>query len=157
MNPKMNRSHLIWIWDSAEMSLEHPLARPIVWRVAFSWKCGLHGRRPSQMPPGVAVLGCKGARQVMGKPSMSKAMEQIVDEYVRLNHRQGLEDLRRHLQKLAVDLKGRPGYDFSMTIGQISQEIAVIDAGFNRLNAGAWAGAHRRSGIFKAPPHRRPS
>jgi hypothetical protein len=88
---------------------------------------------------------------------MSKAMEQIVDEYVRQNHRQGLEDIRRHLQKLAVDLKGRPGYDFSMTIGQISQEIAVIDAGFNRLNAGAWAGAHGRSGIFKALPHRRPS
>ena len=62
-----------------------------------------------------------------------------------------------HLQRLAIDLKGRPGYDFSMTIGRISQEIAVIDAGFNRLNAGAWAGAHRRSGIFKAPPHRRPS
>jgi hypothetical protein len=93
----------------------------------------------------------------MGERSMSKAMEQIVDEYVRLNHRQGLEDIRMHLQKLAIDLKERPGYDFSMTIGQISQEIAVIDAGFNRLNAGAWAGAHRRSGIFKAPPHRRPS
>jgi hypothetical protein len=88
---------------------------------------------------------------------MSKAMEQIVDEYVRQNHRQGLEDLRRHLQKLAVDLKGRPGYDFSMTIGQISQEIAVIDAGFNRLNAGAWEGARRRSGMFKAPPRLRPS
>ena len=28
----------------------------------------------------------------MGERSMSKAMEQIVDEYVRLNHRQGLED-----------------------------------------------------------------
>jgi hypothetical protein len=93
----------------------------------------------------------------MGERSVSKAMEQIVDEYVRLNHRQGLEDIRMHLQKLAIDLKGRPGYDFNMTIGQISQEIAVIDAGFNRLNAGAWAGAHHRSGIFKAPPHRRPS
>jgi len=92
----------------------------------------------------------------MGEPSMSKAMEQIVDEYVRLNNRQGLEDIRMHLQKLAIDLKGRPWYDFSMTIGRISQEIAVIDAGFNRLNAGAWAGARRRSGIFK-PPHQRPS
>ena len=74
-------------------------------------------------------------KQVVGEPSMSKAMEQIVDEYVRLNHRQGLEDIRMHLQKLAIDLNGRPGYDFSMTIGRISQEIAVIDAGFNRFNS----------------------
>jgi hypothetical protein len=105
----------------------------------------------------VAVLGWQGVEQAMGEPSMSKAMEQIVDEYVRLNHRQGLEDLRMHFQKLAIDLKVRPGYDFSMTIGRISQEIAVIDAGFYRLNAGAWPGAHRRSGIFNAPPHQRPS
>src|ERR1700676_3688820 len=147
------------IWDSAEMSLEHPLARHINLRVAFSWKCSLHGRCPISDAysawPCLAWGVCD--KQVVGEPSMSKAMEQIVDEYVRLNHRQGLEDLRRHLQKLAVDLKGRPGYDFSMTIGQISQEIAVIDAGFNRLNAGAWAGARRRSGMFKAPPRLRPS
>ena len=103
------------------------------------------------------MLGWRGVEQAMGEPSMSKAMEQIVDEYVRLKHRQGLEDLRMHLQRLAIDLKGRPSYDFSMTIGQISQEIAVIDAGFNRLNAGAWPSARRRSGIFKAPQHQRPS
>jgi hypothetical protein len=88
---------------------------------------------------------------------MSKAMEQIVDAYVRLGNRRALEDLRMHLEKLAINLKGRPGYDFSMTIGRISQEIAVIDAGFNRLNAGAWPSAHRRSGILKASPHQRPS
>jgi hypothetical protein len=44
----------------------------------------------------------------MGERSVSKAMEQIVDEYVRLNHRQGLEDIRMHLQKLAIDLRGDP-------------------------------------------------
>ncbi len=66
------------------------------------------------MPPeGVAVLLAAGVRdeQVMSERSMSKAMEQIVDEYVRLNHRQDLEDIRMHLQKLAIDLKERPGYD----------------------------------------------
>jgi hypothetical protein len=69
---------------------------------------------------------------------MSKAMEQIVNAYVRLNNRRGLEDhLRMHRQKLAVDLKGRVGDDFSLPIGQIDQELAVIEAGLDKLNAAA--------------------
>ena len=66
---------------------------------------------------------------------MSRAMEQIVDAYVRLGNRRALEDLRMHRQKLADDLKGRAGYDFSLPIGQIDQEIAVIEEGLDRLNA----------------------
>jgi hypothetical protein len=66
---------------------------------------------------------------------MSKAMEQIVNAYVRLNNRRGLEDLRMHRQKLAVDLKGRAGDDFSLPIGQIDQELAVMEAGLDKLNA----------------------
>jgi hypothetical protein len=66
---------------------------------------------------------------------MSKAMEQIVDAYVRLNNRRGLEDLRMHRLKLAIDLKERAGYDFSLPIGQIDQEIAVIAAGLEKLAA----------------------
>jgi hypothetical protein len=69
------------------------------------------------------------------RPSMSKAMVQIVVSYVRLNNRRGLEDLRTHRQKLSVDLKGRAGYDFSLPIGQIDKEFAVIEAGLDRLNA----------------------
>jgi capsule polysaccharide export protein KpsE/RkpR len=66
---------------------------------------------------------------------MSRAMEQIVDAYVRLGNRRALEDLRMHRQRLAVDLKGRAGYDFSLPIGQIDQELAVIEAGLDKLNA----------------------
>ena len=66
---------------------------------------------------------------------MSKAIEQIVDAYVRLGNRRALEDLRMHRQKLALDLKGRAGYDFSLPIDQIDQELAVIGAGLDRLNA----------------------
>jgi uncharacterized small protein (DUF1192 family) len=67
---------------------------------------------------------------------MSKAMEQIVDAYVRLGNRRALEDLRLHHQKLAVDLKEKAGFDFSLLpIGQIDQEIAVIEAGLERLDA----------------------
>jgi hypothetical protein len=38
---------------------------------------------------------------------MDKAIEQIVDAYVRLQNRKALEDLRTHRQGLLSDLKGR--------------------------------------------------
>ena len=66
---------------------------------------------------------------------MTKAIEGIVDAYVRLGNRQALEDLRMHRRKLAVDLKGRRGpYDFSLPLGQIDEEIAAIEAGLEKLN-----------------------
>jgi hypothetical protein len=65
---------------------------------------------------------------------MKTAIEQITDVYIRLNNRRALEDLRMHRQRLAVDLKLRTGYDFSSPIGQIEDEIAVIEAGLERLN-----------------------
>jgi hypothetical protein len=39
-----------------------------------------------------------------------------------------------HRQRLAVDLKPRTDYDFSLPIGHIEEEIAVIEAGLERLN-----------------------
>jgi hypothetical protein len=36
---------------------------------------------------------------------MTKAIQQIVDAYVRLNNRQALEDPKMHRRRLAVDLK----------------------------------------------------
>jgi hypothetical protein len=68
----------------------------------------------------------------------TKAIEGIVDAYVKLGDRRTLEDLRMHRRKLALDLKVRRGsYDFSLLLGQIDEEIAVIDAGLERLNAAA--------------------
>lgn len=64
---------------------------------------------------------------------MPSAIEQIVDAYVRLKNRRGLESLMMHRQRLAVDLKGRSGYDYSLPIRQIDEEIAVIEAGLDRL------------------------
>ena len=64
---------------------------------------------------------------------MSNAIQQIVDVYVRLNNRRGLEDLMMHRQRLAVDLKARTGFDFSLPISQIDEEIAVIEAGLESL------------------------
>jgi hypothetical protein len=66
---------------------------------------------------------------------MPNALEQIVDAYVRLGNRRALEDLRMHRNKLAVDLKARHGYDFGLLVGQIDEDIAVIQAGLDRLNA----------------------
>jgi hypothetical protein len=66
---------------------------------------------------------------------MPNAIEQIVDAYVRLKNRRGLDQLMMHRQRLAVDLKSRSGYDFSLPISQIEEEIAIIEAGFSRLEA----------------------
>jgi hypothetical protein len=65
---------------------------------------------------------------------MSEAIERIVDAYVRFNNRRALEDLMMHRQRLAIDLKSRTGFDFSLPIRQVDEEIAVIEAGLERLS-----------------------
>jgi hypothetical protein len=66
---------------------------------------------------------------------MTKAIQGIVDAYVKLGNRRALEDLRMHRRKLAVDLKGKVGkYDLSLPLGQIDEEIAAIEAGLEALN-----------------------
>lgn len=70
---------------------------------------------------------------------MPKAIELIVDGYVRLYDRGALEELRMHRRKMAVELKGKTGFDYSKTIDQIEDEIEVIEAGLNRLEAGPGA------------------
>ena len=67
---------------------------------------------------------------------MPNAIEQIVDAYVRLKNRRGLDELMMHRQRLAVDLKSRSGkFDFSLPIGKIDEEIAIIEEGLSRLKA----------------------
>lgn len=66
---------------------------------------------------------------------MPSAIEQIVDTYVRLKNRRGLDELMMHRQRLAVDLKSRSGYDFSLPIKQVDEEIAIIEAGISRLKS----------------------
>jgi hypothetical protein len=67
---------------------------------------------------------------------MSDAIQRIVDAYVRSNNRRALEDLLMHRRRLAIDLKSRTGFDFSLPIRQVDEEIAVIEAGLERLNRG---------------------
>ena len=70
----------------------------------------------------------------MARESMTNAVEKIVDTYVQLNDRHALGELRTYRQKLAVLLKAQTGLNFSLLIGQINEEIALIEAGLARLN-----------------------
>jgi hypothetical protein len=72
----------------------------------------------------------------MARESMSNAVEKIVDTYVQLNDRHALGDLRTYRQKLAILLRAQTGLNFGLLIGQINEEIAVIEAGLARLNPG---------------------
>jgi hypothetical protein len=65
---------------------------------------------------------------------MTKAIQQIVDAYIRLNNLQALEYLRAHRQRLAMNLKARTGYDLSLPLLQVEDEIAIIAAGSERLS-----------------------
>jgi hypothetical protein len=67
---------------------------------------------------------------------MNKAIEQIVDAYIRLQNRKALEDLRAHRQGLLSDLKGRSDsvYDVSGPSRQLEDELAIIDAGLQKLS-----------------------
>lgn len=64
---------------------------------------------------------------------MTNAVEKIVDTYVQLNDRHALGELRTYRQKLAVLLKAQTGLNFSLLIDQIDAEIAMIEAGLDRL------------------------
>ncbi len=54
---------------------------------------------------------------------------------MRLKNRRGLDALMMHRQRLAVDLKSKSAYDFSLPIGQIDEEIAIIEEGSAGLKA----------------------
>ena len=64
---------------------------------------------------------------------MTEAIQKIVDVYVRLDTRQALEDLRTHRQRLVMNLKARTGYDFSLPLLQVEDELAIIETGLERL------------------------
>jgi hypothetical protein len=65
---------------------------------------------------------------------MPSAIEQIVDTYVRLKNRRGLEAMLMHRQRLAIGIKGTV-YDRSLVIEKVDEDIAAIQAGLKRLTA----------------------
>jgi hypothetical protein len=68
---------------------------------------------------------------------MARAIEGIVDAYVKLGDRRALEDLRMRWRRLAIDLKARTGgpYDFSRPIGEVDEDLVAIEPGLERLSA----------------------
>jgi len=69
---------------------------------------------------------------------MAKAIELIVDVYVRYHNRRALGDLMVHRQRLVANLRGRPNianFDFGKVLGQLDHEVAVIQKGIETLVA----------------------
>ncbi|WP_439406386.1 hypothetical protein ACNJX9_33910 [Bradyrhizobium sp. DASA03076] len=60
---------------------------------------------------------------------MSYSVELIVNGYVRLNDRAALERLLAHRRELLRQLTSVTGIDPSRAVAQVSQEIAIIEAG----------------------------
>lgn len=81
---------------------------------------------------------------------MEPAIRRIVDTYVRLKNRSAIEDLLIHRRRLALDLGGRRGYDFSRPIAQIDDEIAIIEAALEQLEPGRLSLATRSLMSFAA-------
>jgi len=65
---------------------------------------------------------------------LAKAIEQIVDAYVRYSNRRAIDQLKRHRQKILLDIRMRSrDYDWSLLTSTIEEELAVINAGLDRL------------------------
>ena len=67
---------------------------------------------------------------------MPKAIDLIVDVYVRYQNRRALGDLMVHRQRLVATLRGRPNvanFDFSKSLGQLDYEIAAIQKGIEAV------------------------
>ena len=62
---------------------------------------------------------------------MPTAIEQIVNVFVSLANRRRLEDMKLQRERAMLELQGHPGV--SLPIRQLEDEIAVIDAGLEKL------------------------
>ena len=64
---------------------------------------------------------------------MPSAIETIVAVYVEHKNRLALDDMLRHRQRLLTDLKSRSGFDVSLPIQNVSEDIVAIEAGLIQL------------------------
>jgi len=68
---------------------------------------------------------------------VSLAIDQIVTAYVRLKDRDSLEELKTHRLKLMADLNRLLpdlNFDSSPALRDLAEDLAAIDAGFERLD-----------------------
>jgi len=64
---------------------------------------------------------------------MPSAIETIVAVYVDQKNRMALDDMLRHRQRLLAELKSRTGFDVSLPLQHVSDDIAAIEAGLIEL------------------------
>jgi hypothetical protein len=62
---------------------------------------------------------------------MPTAIEQIVNVFVALGNRRRLEDMKLQRERALLEFQGQSGV--SVPIRQLENEIAVIDAGLEKL------------------------
>lgn len=82
--------------------------------------------------------------------AMEPAIKGIIDTYVGLGNRRAIEDLLIHRRRLAADLRGRTGFDFSRPMAEIDAEIAIIEAALQKLDPVERTAATRRLMGFAA-------
>ncbi|MBR0995221.1 hypothetical protein JQ580_31370 [Bradyrhizobium japonicum] len=64
---------------------------------------------------------------------MSRAMQQIVDGFVKVNDRRALIDLLAHRRKILGELQEVTGINPTNAIQTIRDELAIIELGFDKL------------------------
>ncbi len=69
------------------------------------------------------------------RTKMTAGIQSIVDAYVKLRKIDVLTNLRAHRQKLLARASDTSHFDFSVSRKRFEQDIAVIEAGLNRLLA----------------------
>jgi hypothetical protein len=79
----------------------------------------------------------------MGMRLMPSAIETIVAVYVEHKNRMALEEMMRHRQRLLAELKNRTGFDVSLPIRNVNDDIAAIEAGLVELRGLVPASAPR--------------
>jgi hypothetical protein len=67
------------------------------------------------------------------EPNMGSGIQSIVDSYVELRRIDALTSLKTHRQKLLAGASDRSHFNFSVVREHYEQDIAVIDAGLNRV------------------------
>jgi hypothetical protein len=74
---------------------------------------------------------------------MPSAIETIVAVYVEHKNRAALDEMLRHRQRLLTDLKNRTGFDVSLPVQNVNDDIAAIEAGLVQLRGEVPATAPR--------------
>jgi hypothetical protein len=66
---------------------------------------------------------------------VDSAIESVVVAYVQAGQLDILLDLKAHREQLAASVRDRVDFDFGVLLGQLDDDIRIIEAGIRRLRA----------------------